>query len=477
MKYPIALSQRINEVIETVNAWPVEKDIDQVLNWLMQFDNEDIELGIRIIKNLNVIGFENLNTALTIAYSKLERMAVDKGTKISSKNTLFAGIGDGAKSGAMIGYNFRIINELSDDNFMNEESLNYLEAGLIDNIVLVDDIVGTGQQATREIKSLTEKVTPLGVKNIFLLTAVGMKEGIKAISANTKAHVFSAFEYSELDTVTCLDSPFYDGIPHEARAEARKRLEYYGKLTDNDTMGLGYGDIGALIAFYYNTPNISLPIIWGRKNSWIPLFKRATKIHGINAYYKQIDSSISKKKKDKEVLKSKEDVLTLFVEGKSDEIFFDYVISKIQHRLEFNKVNVISLGGFNSKKLINNITSINEKYLFIVEDEEDLHHSMTTRFIKNIGNNPYLIVKSFIHFLNLNSLLESDQWSSLFPNNINIEDLNDPRKIRRLERDIFMRLYRSESRFIDLFDHYLDENEIDILYTKLIDKINSISNN
>ena len=77
---------------------------------------------------------------------------------------MFAGSGDGAKSGAMIGYNFRIANELPEDNFMTDESIDHLESGLIENIVLVDDLIGTGHQATKEIKNLTEKVTPFGVK-------------------------------------------------------------------------------------------------------------------------------------------------------------------------------------------------------------------------------------------------------------------------------------------------------------------------
>lgn len=470
MKYPISLSQRIDEVSNIVADWPVEKDLGQVLNWLMQFDNEDIDLGVRVIRNLNVIGFEDLNTALTIAYSKLERMAIDKGTKITSRNTLFAGIGDGAKSGAMIGYNFRIINELSEDNFMDEQSLNYLEAGMIDNIVLVDDIVGTGRQASEEIKSLTQKVTPLGVKNIFLLTAVGMQEGIRAISENTKAHVFSAFEYSELDTVTCLDSGFYDGIPHEERAEAKQRIEYYGKMTNRSP--LGYGGIGALIAFYYNTPNISLPIIWGAKNSWIPLFKRAVKINGINSYYKQIESSISKKKKDKETLKSKENELTILVEGRTDEIFFDFVVGLIKDKLPYEKVSVISLGGFGSKKLIENISRLNEHCLFIVEDDENAPPGFVDRFVQNVQDKPYLMVKSFIYFLNLDSLAQSDKWAPMFSRLNDISEISDSRKLRRLEKEISMRIHRSESRFKDLFSNHIDRDKFDSLCDLLIGKIN-----
>lgn len=472
MKYPIALSQRIDEVSKIVECWPVEKDLGQVLNWLMQFDNEDIDLGVRVIRNLNIIGFEDLNTALTIAYSKLERMAIDKGTKITSRNTLFAGIGDGAKSGAMIGYNFRIINELSEDNFMDDESMNFLEAGMIDNIVLVDDIVGTGKQATDEIKSLTQTVTPLGVKNIFLLTAVGMQDGIKAISSNTKAHVFSAFEYSALDTVNCLDSPFYEGIPHEERQDVKSRLEYYGKVTNKSP--LGYGGIGALIAFYYNTPNISLPIIWGSRNSWLPLFKRAVKINGINSYYKQIESSITKKKR--EPSQGKENEIVILVEGKQDEVFFDHVVSLIKDRLPFNKVSVISMGGFGSKKLIENISRLNKNCLFIVEEDEFAPPKFVERFIQNLGDNPHILVKSLIHFLDLDSFSENEKWSGFFARIEKLGDLSDRDKMRRLEKEVRIMVHRSESRTRELFSSHLDAEKMAALEKELVERISELKN-
>jgi hypothetical protein len=382
MKYPVSHNQRFQEIEEVVAAWPIEKSFDHVLKWLMQFDTEDIDLGVRILKHLNVVGYEDLNTSLSIAYSKLERVAIDKDSRISSQNTLFAGIGDGAKSGAMIGYNFRIANELPEDNFLTDDSLVHLESGLIENIVLVDDVIGTGDQATREIKALTEKVTPFGVKNIFLLTAVGMTDGIKSIIAETKAHVFSAFEYTDLDTATNLDSAFYDGIPHEQRSKLRDRLDYYGRVSSKQ--GLGYGGIGALIAFYYNTPNISLPVIWGSRNSWIPLFKRSVKINGISSYYKQIEASITKKKREKTPVDRKEKELLIFVEGRIDEAFYQYVLGGIGDT-GFEKLSIISLGGFGSKTLIENIARLSRYCLFVVEEDARMPRAYIDRFRKNIG--------------------------------------------------------------------------------------------
>jgi hypothetical protein len=181
MKYPQSLEKQLNEVKTITDNWAIEIPFESVIKWIMQFDSNDFELAVRVIKNLNVIGFEELNNALTVAYSKLERKAIDKQTKIKNINTLFAGIGEGGKSGAMISYSFRLANELSEENFYDENALQHLEEGRIENIVLVDDIISSGNQAITEIRKLSEIALPLGVKNIFLLTAVGMREGIKKV--------------------------------------------------------------------------------------------------------------------------------------------------------------------------------------------------------------------------------------------------------------------------------------------------------
>lgn len=362
MKYPSSIDKEIQIVKEIVSSWPVEIEFNNIIKWILQFDTEDFEIPLRVIKYLNVIGYDDLNNALTVAYSKLERMANEKGTRITNKNTLFAGIGDGGKSGAMISYNFRLTNELSEENFLDDESIIFIEEGRIENIVLVDDIVGTGNQAVKEINKLAESVIPLGVKNIFLLTAIGMKEGIRKVEKETSAFIFSAFEYDSIDSVSSLDSIFYEGIEHEQRSILKERIEYYGKSVSKSP--LGYGGLGLLITFYYNTPNSTLPIIWSSLNSWIPLFKRVRKINGIASYYRQIDGAKPKRKTKKD---SKE--LILFVEGKTDEIFFELLAPRIKEELSVEKISVISLGGgYHSEKLIKNLEKFSiSTYIYIIE--------------------------------------------------------------------------------------------------------------
>ena len=153
MKYPIDIEIRLKEIEEVISKWPKKKRLEDVITWMLQFDNEDFDLAFRIIKNLNVIGPEELNSALAISYSKLMRRAKAKKINISLKNTMFAAIGGASKSGAMIAYNFRLINELASANFLDEETIKFIEEGEVENLVLVDDIIATGDQSAKELST------------------------------------------------------------------------------------------------------------------------------------------------------------------------------------------------------------------------------------------------------------------------------------------------------------------------------------
>lgn len=471
MKYPISHNRYIEELEAVVASWPVDKSFDDVLKWLMQFDNEDIDLAVRIVKNLNVIGFDDLNTSLSIAYSKLERAAIDRNSPISSSNTLFAGLGDGGKSGAMMGYNFRVINEIPEENFLTDESLKYLEQGRIDNIVLIDDVIGTGDQATEEIKKLTEKITPFGVKNIFMLTAVGMGVGIKKILKDTKAHVFSAFEYSDLDTAQNLDSMFYEGVSHENRKKMQARLEYYGAVTSD--WPLGYGGIGAFISFYYNTPNISVPLIWSSRNSWIPLFKRTVKIDGISSYYKQIDSSLNKRKKGNTPPPQKNNELQVFVEGRIDEAFFDYIVSAIESPY-FEKISIVSLGGFGSKSLFENIARLSKNYLFILEDDNLAPRGHVERLKTRLAGHPQIDVAQPEDFLDINALRQDERWGRY----ARIPEGEDPKYHLLRIRDLLVNVTRrmAPGALRDFFAVYSDRGKVEHLRTRLNEKFAEIAN-
>lgn len=468
MKYPGSLSKKLESVEQIHKSWNSSIRFEEVVNWILQFDSDDYDLAIRIIANINFLNYGDVKSALNIAYSKLARKAIERGTSIDMKNTLFAGLGDFGKSGSMMSYNFRIINELSEENFLANDDL--ISSGKIENIVLIDDVLSTGNQSLKEIEKLTIKVTPYGVKNIFLLTVCGMKDGIARIEEKTKAYTFSAFEYDNKDTASDLDGDFYEGLNYEERDLMLKRLESYGNIV-NSNAPLGYGGIGGLIAFDFNTPNTSLPIIWGNSNSWIPLFKRTQRINGIQSYYKQFEKKTNSNKQDNK--DSKEDILSIFVEGKIEETFFDILLKKtdLSQKLNFEKVNIIALGGtLGYKRLINQLTDLPGNKIIILEDDKNNRH-LVEKFKET--EIPVLFLEpNVIGLINIKKLAKDDKYLTKVDDVILGSEVTD-----HLYFEIEMLLLKkrsvsSRSKIIwTLVSNYLDEQKYQKFINDLIQKI------
>ncbi|EIA3186782.1 TPA: phosphoribosyltransferase [Vibrio parahaemolyticus] len=405
MKYPVEIEKKLSEINDVIKDWPKNKNLEDVITWMLQFDNEDFDFAYRIIKNLNVIGPEELNSALAISYSKLMRRAKSKNINISLKNTMFAAIGGASKSGAMIAYNFRLINELASANFLDDESIKYIEQGKIENLVLVDDIIATGDQSAKELQEIHELVIPLGVKNIFVLTAVGMKSGLKKVKDTELAEVFSALEYDEHDTLNSLDSKFYEGLSYEERKATFAKIgKYYG---------LGYKGVGALITFYYNTPNCTVQSVWNNKYGWLPLFERVSGVTGIDKHYPSLEKATPNPKPgdDKD-----DQSLTLFVEGKTDEVFYEALAEKYDN-FGLKKIDCIPLGLMFSEKLIESLHKLAKRHLLIVESDE----RMKSRYEKIkgiIGDDKFLEMDEMFSYVDCQAVITSEEFNDYFANDV-----------------------------------------------------------
>lgn len=364
MKYPRYLEVRLQEIREIIKTWPVDKPVEEVMSWILQFEPSHYDLALRVIKNLNFIGPDDLNTALSVAYSKLLRHAREKDDVITIGNTLYMPIGSDGKSGAMIAYNFRMINDLSSSYFMSKDTFEFVKEGKINNLVLVDDIIATGDQSGEQLKEIAEKARSLGIKNVYLVTAFGFRKGIDRLRDTQVADVFSAVEYDDRDTVMNLDSLFYENLPHDMRQQYWEAIsKYYG--------GYGYGNrnsngpIGGLIAFYYNTPNCSLNMIWGSNNGWMPLFGRR---HDRSAAEPELYSL-------KEFLETKNDAInvekqecSIYVEGKTEELFIQELAQR-NNNFGYKSVSVISIGPFVSESLITALIKFSEVVFFVTDDD------------------------------------------------------------------------------------------------------------
>lgn len=456
LKYPIEIEKRLADIEAVISSWPTKKNIEDIVTWMLQFDNEDFDLAFRIIKNLNVIGPDELNSALAISYSKLMRRAKAKKINISLKNTIFASIGGASKSGAMIAYNFRLINELASANFLDEESIKYIEAGEVENLVLVDDIIATGDQSAKELKEIAELMIPLGVKNIFVLTAVGMKDGIKKVQETELAEVFSALEYDEKDTIKSFDSRFYDGLSFQDRKDVFEKMSVYG--------GLGYGGIGALITFYYNTPNCTLQSIWGDRFGWIPLFNRVSDITGIDKHYPKLEKS----KPQKNPISDDKSSFTVFVKGKADELFFDLLAEKYNN-FGFDTFDTISVGALYSDKLLKSLGKLAKKFV-IALDKDDPRTSRIEDVKKIVGKDGYIEIENIFKYANINAIIESEEFSKYFEREaFEVDELSQTKQIEmRLIRRVPLAI--RERNLTIIVEKYLDKDKIKSLVDAIKNK-------
>ena len=437
MKYPKYLENRLEEITAIVKSWPIEKSVDEVMAWVLQFERSDYDLALRVLKNLNVIGADDLNVALNVAYSKLLRHALEKGNKISNENTLYMPIGIDGKSGAMIAYNFRLINGLSSAYFFSKDTLQFIKTGKINNLVLLDDIIATGDQSSEQLKATAEKARTLGIQNIYLLTAIGYRAGIEKLKETEVADVFSAIEYDECDTVMNLDSAFYDGLSHEKRERYWESFSKYYK-------GYGYGAIGGLITFYYNTPNSTVQMVWGSKDGWIPLFPRRFDLKNIGPELFELDELIKDTKDIQTVTKEE---CSIYVEGKTEELFIQCLA---QHYANFGygSVNVISIGPFFSEPLIESLKKYSNKYFFVTDANMDEDNGYTKSVREATKNTEITGIGNIMSYFDKDKILASEYFQKVFGKSFVEENLTGDALYSYLENRLIKRaptIYRANN--------------------------------
>lgn len=428
MKYPKYLEKKIDDIKAIIQTWPLEKTIDEIMSWILQFDSVDYDLAIRVIKNMNVIGQDNLNMALGVAYSKLLRHAKERGEKISNENTLYLPIGSEGKSGAMIAYIFRTINGLSSTYFLSSETLALVKTGKIRNLVLLDDIIATGDQSSDELKDIADKARSLGIPNVYLMTAIGFSKGIERLRETEVADVFSAVEYDESDTVMSLDSVFYEGLPYE------KRRQYFESIS-KQYGGYGYGVTGALITFFYNTPNCSVKMIWGSKDGWIPLFDRKFDMKtNPPEFYTKEEFVKTKEEVDEDVIK-KEDC-TIYVEGKTEELLIQEVAAKYNN-FGYETLSVISIGPFVSASLVSSLKKYSHHVFFVTDDDLE-HENGHVKSIKEATKDSNLIcIGDTMSYFDTQKIIQHERFSKVLGKDFNLDSLTGKQLYAYLENRLF----------------------------------------
>ncbi|MCL5986944.1 MAG: ATP-binding protein [Actinobacteria bacterium] len=148
-------------------------------------------------------------------------------------------------------------------------------------VLLFDDVIGTGVTA---LAAIQEVLDALDTENLFgnvacimFYAVVGFRDVVEELNLRLegRAIVKAYRRLAEVNKAFNPDAGIFD--TDEERERAQKLIESIGAKLE-PRCPLGYGGLQALISFYRNTPNITLPIFYkaSRKKDfpWWPLFRR-----------------------------------------------------------------------------------------------------------------------------------------------------------------------------------------------------------
>lgn len=256
-----------NSIVELVKV--VGKD--KLIDWLNQFETKyEKEAAISIV---NKIKYYNSNDVSTLCRMNYCQWLIENEADVNK--TIFIPLGKAGKSGNMLGYLFRMANDLNACNVYSEADIIQMRYELpkdINNVVFLDDYSGTGDQFIND-SIVQEFINRCEESNriitISFLPLVIEKEAKKRIEEKLRITVCSQQIRSKI----------------QFNKAEKHIIDRYGKglfIHKKKDLVYGWGECAETIVFFYNVPNNTLPIIWSDQYSpsigkkWIPLFLRVT---------------------------------------------------------------------------------------------------------------------------------------------------------------------------------------------------------
>jgi hypothetical protein len=304
------------------NIWENRVNGKNLSEWLTNFkQNDDIKLceqtnALYLLSNFMYFGTREIRVLLKSLYrDKFFKPLIQKVRKDCNSTTLFSdikikitaelqatkflGIGNPSESGTHLLYFFRQENELGKEDFMHSHEIisinrnpdtKVIDVSLkkpeIKRYIFLDDVCGSGTQAIEYSDQMLEEMKAIDPNiKVCYFALFSTKKGMENIRKETV--------FDEVDCIFELDDSFkcFSDTARQYRNEdtldvskafAKSFSSQYGLglgYKHKDHM-LGYKNSQLLLGFAHNTPDNTIPIIWGEENGWVPIFKRYHKNYG-----------------------------------------------------------------------------------------------------------------------------------------------------------------------------------------------------
>ncbi len=244
-----------------------ERKIDE---WLAQFDDEEQDFLLECLENYSYFRAAEYRHAIKNLYkdfdsknpnwkehSKIFMMNRENG-RVSNSNGFFVDF-------------WKINNIKNECKYELDQFKDCFD--LIDNIVFVDDYIGTGNSIVTYLENQLKKFPMLKFKSIHILCLYLTKSGELALKNYATDNTLSLklYYYKKGDKFF-KEGHYYSGNNLIEKIEMYSRI-WDGKFTV-PSYKFGYGDIQSLCSINDNTPNNTLGIFWKKSSTYNPLFER-----------------------------------------------------------------------------------------------------------------------------------------------------------------------------------------------------------
>ena len=265
-------------------------------DWLAQFDYADREIASRLVDSLTLVSHSEFERALAdlilthaaaidgpvALYATREvdpaRSYFDQATSSvgpkgkNSQQVNAVGSGSDLGSEARIATMIRNLAKAEPKKFLNHPSVTDMRSAKCRVIVVVDDLIGSGNRTTEFLISLwrdrsIQSWHSLGYIRFSVVAYSGTQKGLaRARRLHFRPHV-----------EIVRSCPTYREMPWSKllRDALTKLCRKYGDRTSRPKSALGYGDTMAALVFEHGSPNNAPAILWAPftdKKPWTPLF-------------------------------------------------------------------------------------------------------------------------------------------------------------------------------------------------------------
>ena len=260
-------ADRMRSWLDRFDGYRVAVTDGRIRNWLRNFSAVDTDLGARVLDVATFLKSEDMEEALRETVARLPGWHKSRTRRQGRWRFVAFSISAGEsgdtmlhKSRTALGLTGSQYNEL----FIHKADLLREGLGTDDNVAFFDDFAGTGEQACRAWRELSE-LLPGNPKTYLILIAAGQR-AVNRIGNETGLRVVTGQVLRPSDDI------FSGDCRHFTKPEKDRLLEYCRRADRKNPQG--YGDCGFVIVLAHRTPNNSIPVLHANHGRWMGLFPR-----------------------------------------------------------------------------------------------------------------------------------------------------------------------------------------------------------